>query len=301
MQGCANLGNPHPSPLPEGRALRPCADAVAPEGTEPSPAATLPRQRFVLKTDVKSYDASIDPQLVLDRLAVHITDQAILRLIGQYLRCCAERGGLLWDDTQGLAFGSPLRPLLGALFLTEVDAALERLGLFAVRSMDDLLVLVPTRWKLRQAVKVVHQGRIVQIGTTHEVYRHPANAFVADFIGKANFVSAHVLGVSPGRVDLDVLGRPLSICAPDSVPRIGERVTLLARPEAILLDGSGDGYPGRVCRTAYLGPIVEYDIDVAGTLLTLTQYDPRQVHPVGSDVHVQLVQEAIYLLPQESQ
>ena len=104
--------------------------------------------------------------------------------------------------------------------------------------------------------------------------------------------------MSPDRLDLDVLGRPLSICLPDRVPRVGERVTLLARPEAILIDGSGAGYPGRVCRTAYLGPIVEYDVDVAGTLLTLTQYDPRQVHSVGSEVHVQLVQEALYLLPE---
>src|SRR5262249_8807531 len=114
---------------------------------------------------------------------------------------------------------------------------------------------------------------------------------------KANFVPAQVLGVSPERLDLDVLGRPLSICRLDRVPRIGERVTLLARPEAILLNGRA-GYPCRVCRTAYLGSIVEYDVDVAGTLLTLTQYDPRQVHPVGSAVHVQLVEEALYLLPE---
>ena len=65
--------------------------------------AALRRQRFVLQTDVTSYDSSIDHQLVVDRLAVHITDQAILRLIGQYVRRGAERGGLLWDDTQGLA------------------------------------------------------------------------------------------------------------------------------------------------------------------------------------------------------
>jgi len=151
---------------------------------------------------------------------------------------------------------------------------------------------------LSDRIVVMHQGRIVQVGTAYEVYRRPANAFVADFIGKANFVPAQVLGISPERLDLDVLGRPLSICLLDRVPRIGERVTLLARPEAILLNGGSAGYPGRVCRTAYLGSIVEYDVDVAGTLLTLTQYDPRQVHSVGSAVHVQLVEEALYLLPE---
>ena len=37
--------------------------------------AALPQHRFVLKTNVRSYYASIDHQLLLDRLAVHIADQ----------------------------------------------------------------------------------------------------------------------------------------------------------------------------------------------------------------------------------
>jgi ABC-type Fe3+/spermidine/putrescine transport system ATPase subunit len=95
-----------------------------------------------------------------------------------------------------------------------------------------------------------------------------------------------------------VLGRPLSIPPSAGAHRIGERATLLARPEAILLERNGAGYPGRVRRTAYLGPIVEYDVDVAGMVLSLTQYDPRQVYPVGTEVSVQLVTAALYLLPQ---
>jgi hypothetical protein len=54
--------------------------------------AALPEHRFVLKTDVRSYDASIDHRLLLDRLAVYITDQQVLNLIGQYLRRCVRSG-----------------------------------------------------------------------------------------------------------------------------------------------------------------------------------------------------------------
>lgn len=54
----------------------------------------LPQHRFVLKTDVQSYDASIAHQLLLDWLAVHISDRQVLHIIGQYLRRCTERGGL---------------------------------------------------------------------------------------------------------------------------------------------------------------------------------------------------------------
>src|SRR5712691_3218845 len=213
---------------------------------------------------------------------------------GQQQRVALARALVM--EPKVLLFDEPLSNLDAKLreqMRAEIRRIQQTLGITSVYVTHDQAEAMA----LSDRIVVMHQGSIVQIGTAHEVYRRPANAFVADFIGKANFVSAHVLGVSPGRLDLDVLGRPLSLCAPDRALRVGERVTLLARPEAVLLDGSGDGYPGRVRRTAYLGPIVEYDVDVAGTLLTLTQYDPRQVHSVGSEVHVQLVAEALYCLP----
>jgi hypothetical protein len=74
------------------------------------------------------------------------------------LRRCAERGGLYGDHRQGFALGCPLRLSISAFFLTEVDEALEKRGLCFVRSRDDVLVLAPTRWKLRQAVQVASQG-----------------------------------------------------------------------------------------------------------------------------------------------
>ncbi len=55
--------------------------------------AKLADNRFMLKTDVKSYDASIDRQRLVNRLAVPIRDKAVLNPIGRYLRCTAERGG----------------------------------------------------------------------------------------------------------------------------------------------------------------------------------------------------------------
>jgi hypothetical protein len=70
------------------------------------------------------------------------------------------------------------------------------------------------------------------------------------------------------------------------------------RPEAVLLlERDSAGYPGRVRRTAYLGPLVEYDVDVADMALCLTQYDPRQGYPVGTEFRLQLVTEALYVLP----
>jgi len=151
---------------------------------------------------------------------------------------------------------------------------------------------------LSDRIVVMHQGRVVQVGTAYDVYRRPVNALVADFIGKANLLPARVVGVSSDRLDLEVLGRSLSIPSAHGAYRVGESATLLVRPEAILLvECCSEGSPGRVRRTAYLGPLVEYDVDVADMTLCLTQYDPRQVYPVGAEVRVQLVREALYVLP----
>ena len=146
----------------------------------------LPQHRFVLKTDVRSYYASIDHQLLLDRLAVYIADQQVLNVIAQYLRRCVERGGLFWDHTQGIALGSPLSPILGAFFLTEVDDTLERLGLFSVRYMDNILVLAPTRWKLRQAVKVVNQ-----VLASLRLAKHPDKTFIGKIAKGFDFLGYH--------------------------------------------------------------------------------------------------------------
>jgi len=146
----------------------------------------LPQHSFVLKTDVRSYYASIDHQLLLDRLAVHIGDHAVLNIIGQYVRRCAERGDLFWEHTQGIALGSPLSPILGAFFLTEVDDALEHLGLLYVRYMDDILVLAPTRWKLRQAVKVVNQGL-----TSLRLAKHPDKTCIGRIAKGFDFLGYH--------------------------------------------------------------------------------------------------------------
>lgn len=68
----------------------------------------LPRSRFVLKTDVKSYYASIEHDLLLDRLAEFIQDPRVLNLIRQYLKRTAECGGLFWEFEKGIALGCPL-------------------------------------------------------------------------------------------------------------------------------------------------------------------------------------------------
>ncbi len=144
----------------------------------------LATNRFVMRTDVKSYYASIDHLLLMDRLAVYVRDRRILSLLGQYMRRTAESGGTFWDHERGISLGCPLSPLMGAFYLDDLDRRMAKTGLFYVRFMDDILVLAPTRWKLRGAVKAVN----AMLGSLR-LEKHPDKTFIGridkgfDFLG----------------------------------------------------------------------------------------------------------------------
>jgi hypothetical protein len=154
----------------------------------------LPSAQFVFKTDVASYYASIDHVKLLDRLAAVIADRDVLNLVGQMCGRVAERGGLYFEHRRGIPLGCPLSPLLGAFFLDELDQNLEATGLFFVRYMDDVIVLAPTRHKLRRAVKVVNETF-----DALSLEKHPDKTFIGRVERGFDFLGYHL---APGRLTL---------------------------------------------------------------------------------------------------
>lgn len=75
---------------------------------------------------------------------------------------------------------------------------------------------------------VMRDGEIIQVGTPTEIYERPADTFVADFIGDANFLKGD-LDIAGGDSVFTVDGRRL----PVDVPAEGEAVRLLLRPENV--------------------------------------------------------------------
>jgi hypothetical protein len=88
------------------------------------------------------------------------------------------------DARRGISRGCALSPLIGAFYLETLDAALSRSGLYYVRYMDDILVLAPTRWRLRRAVRCLHE-HFVRL----KLHTHPDKTFIGriergfDFLG----------------------------------------------------------------------------------------------------------------------
>jgi hypothetical protein len=181
----------------------------------------LPTARFVLKTDVASYYASIDHLKLLDRLAAVIPDRDVLNLVGQMCGRVAERGGLYFEFQRGIPLGCPLSPLIGAFFLKDLDDHLERTGLFFVRYMDDVVLLAPTRHKLRRAVRVLNQT-FDALG----LEKHPDKTFIGRVERGFDFLGYHL---APGRLTL----------ARATVERFLERAYRLYEQER----GKPEGFP----------------------------------------------------------
>jgi len=162
---------------------------------------------------------------------------------------------------------------------------------------------------LSDRIVVMRSGRIEQVGTPDEIYRTPESVFVADFIGRANFLDVSEASTSSreGHADITVLGQRMSarahrdaVAAPESV--------LLVRPEAIHVrrfaegDDKVAGNHGRVLNAVFYGESVEYEIETeVGTIVAVVS-DPvyEEIVPVGDLVGISFDPERAWLLPAAS-
>ncbi len=103
----------------------------------------------------------------------YVQDEKVLDLIEKYLHRYVSDGGNYVDILQGISLGCPLSPLMGALYLKPLDDRMGELGLFYTRFMDDWVVLAPTRWKLRKAIKALNEEMAALL-----VEKHPDKTFI---------------------------------------------------------------------------------------------------------------------------
>lgn len=76
---------------------------------------------------------------------------------------------------------------------------------------------------LADQIVILRNGEVEQCGSGHELYRRPANNFVAAFMGKVNLISAHVVstGLAP---QIRLEGYPHPIALPDSLLKNSEKM-----------------------------------------------------------------------------
>ncbi len=114
-------------------------------------------------------------------------------------------------------------------------------------------------------IALLHEGKIVQIGTPRALYHDPANLFVAQFIGhpKMNILEA--------KIEQGILV-PFGFPIPNQLPyRTGDRVLVGIRSEQIEIKPEGE-YIAKVVSCEYLGGSYVVTLSFQDTLLTVSNH-----------------------------
>lgn len=131
---------------------------------------------------------------------------------------------------------------------------------------------------------IMRDGREIQSGSPRELYDQPVNRYVADFVGKSNFIGGKVATVNGRTVDVRTAGGLLFSCRPSGSGaqyKVGDEASIAVRPELISI-GSADSdaaalavdlvIEGQVKNRIFLGEHTEYLVSTTdhGDILVLS-------------------------------
>jgi spermidine/putrescine ABC transporter ATP-binding subunit len=148
---------------------------------------------------------------------------------------------------------------------------------------------------LSDRIAVMFEGRIRQVGSPEEIYRRPADRFVASFVGDVNVLSgrlARVDGraiVTLGAARISVPGEPLARV------QAGDRVDLFVRPEQLRIANTAEpiAVEGTIAAHVYQGGYVNLYLEapeVCTTRILVRSLEPDAVSrwPTGTRIGISI-------------
>ena len=147
----------------------------------------------------------------------------------------------------------------------------------------------------------MRDGRVEQMGSARDLYRRPANRFVADFIGIASFVDGTVSAAGDGsqRVKVRIASGDELWAEPTADGGDAGEVTLCIRPETVELTverpQGANVLSGTVTDSTFLGDHTEYRVDIGGG--TIIKSRSQADFSTGSTVYAAIDPEKLISLP----
>ncbi len=136
--------------------------------------------RYALRLDIRSYFASIDRKILLAQLNRHFNDPRLQQYFEQVVRIPVIDNAEIHHPDKGIPVRSSLSNFFGALYLSPLDKAFEKIeGVAYFRYQDDFLILTKTRKQFRRAQRVVFDGlRALKLKLSHSKSKiSPLNTF----------------------------------------------------------------------------------------------------------------------------
>ena len=198
-----------------------------------------------------------------------------------------EPGVLLFDEPL-----SNLDAKLRVTMRTEIRRIQQEAGITAIYVTHDQSEAMA----LSDKIIIMEKGVVAQIGTPQEIYYHPANEFVADFIGEANFLKGKLSDKDGDCGIVTVEGHSVPVVGVADQAD-GKECTLVLRPESAVLADSGV-LPCKVIVSCFMGSYQNYHVMVGDTLVKITDYNPRnkKVYAVGDTAWVAFEKENVHVL-----
>jgi spermidine/putrescine transport system ATP-binding protein len=149
-------------------------------------------------------------------------------------------------------------------------------------------------------IAVMSRGKILQLGTPRQIYDHPAERFVANFIGDTNFLSAEVIAVEGCRAMLRLTsGREVSADLPEGMAPSGT-VTAVIRPEHASLTVAGGELDGVLETIVYFGTDTHFHVRLNdGTAFVVRSQNLRdnaETFQAQQPVSIALKRDAVQVL-----
>ena len=130
--------------------------------------------------------------------------------------------------------------------------------IFVTHDQDEALTM-------SSRIAVMNAGRIEQLDTPEEIYKHPATPFVAGFIGHANLLPASVTAKQGGEVELALDGGGKGRSHAPTASKVGDRVLLMLRPEMMRLtladQAPAQGFSARLVSIDFQGSLFRYELE----------------------------------------
>jgi iron(III) transport system ATP-binding protein len=184
---------------------------------------------------------------------------------GQQQRVSIARA-LVYEPTM-LLLDEPLANLdakLRVMMREEIRALQRRLGITTLYVTHDQEEATAVSDRLA----VFDRGKLIQVGTPEEIYTRPQTLFVADFIGRANFLPARLkvrgspaegVALSDGTLLQPKRQVRLEGAEAAALPGAGDG-TVMIRPEHVALGPTGGDIACRVQRVQLLGGLIRYTV-----------------------------------------